>query len=102
MDKVSKISKEENSRNMKLKEAAFIHCIHHVISQPSNDISPIRLSIIRPEIKRKKLRRETQNDITSSDFRSLDVDTLASLENTLKIDNNPRPTCVLVVRVPDQ
>ena len=51
-DKASIISKEENSRIRKLKESAFIHCADHVISQPSSDISPIWLPIIRPEIKK--------------------------------------------------
>ena len=56
-DKASIIStgKEENARIKKLKESAFIHYTDHVISQPSIDISPIWLPIIRPEIKKKKL-----------------------------------------------
>ena len=54
-DKASIISKEGNSRIRKLKESAFIHCTDHVISQPSIDMSPIWLPLIRPEIKRKKL-----------------------------------------------
>ena len=54
-DKASIISKEENSRIRKLKQSAFIHCTDHVISQPSIDISPIWLPIIRPEINKKKL-----------------------------------------------
>ena len=58
-DKASLIRKEENWKIRKLKESAFIHCTGHVISQPSIDISPIWLSIIRPKIKRKKLWRET-------------------------------------------
>ena len=53
-DKASIINKEENSRIRKLVEYAFIHCPNHVISQPSIDISPIWLPIIRPEIKKKK------------------------------------------------
>ena len=53
-DKTSIISKEENSRTGKLKESAFIHYTDHVISQPSIDINPIWLPIIKPEIKRKK------------------------------------------------
>ena len=54
-DKASIISKDENSRIGKLKESAFIHCTDHVISQPSIDISPIWLPIIRSEINKKKL-----------------------------------------------
>ena len=50
-DKASIINKEANSRIRKLKESAFIHCTDRVIIQPSNDISPIWLPIIRPEIK---------------------------------------------------
>ena len=57
-DKASIISKKETSLFRKLNESAFIHCTDRVISQPSTDIRPIRLPIIRPEIKRKKLRRE--------------------------------------------
>ena len=53
-DKVSVISKEENPRIRILKKSAFIHCTDHVISQPSIDVSPIWLPIIRPEIKREK------------------------------------------------
>ena len=53
-DKASIISKEENSRIRKLKESVLIHCTHPVISQPSIDISPIWLPIIRPEIKKEK------------------------------------------------
>ena len=49
------VSKKENSRIRKLKESAFIHCTDHVISQPSIDISPIWLPIIRPEIKKEKI-----------------------------------------------
>ena len=52
-DKASIISKEENSRIRKLKESVFIHCTDHVISQPSIDVSPIWLPIIKPEIKTK-------------------------------------------------
>ena len=48
-DKESIISKIENSRIRKLKESAFIHCTDHVISQPSIDVSPIWLPIIKKE-----------------------------------------------------
>ena len=59
--KASILSKEENLRIRKLKESAFIHCTDHVISQPSVDISPMWLPIIRPEIKKKKkMLRETK------------------------------------------
>ena len=53
-DKASIVSKEENSRIMKLKESTFIHCTDQAISQPSIAISPIWLPIIRPEIKKRK------------------------------------------------
>ena len=54
-DKARVISKEENSRIRKLKESAFIHRTDHAISQPSIDMSPIRLPIIRTEIKKKQI-----------------------------------------------
>ena len=51
--KANIISKEDNSRIRKLKESAFIRCTDYVINQPSIDISPIWLPIIRLEIRKK-------------------------------------------------
>ena len=62
-DKANILSKVENSRIRKLKETAFIHCVDHVISQPSFDISPMWLPITRSEIRKNRYIKKKQTII---------------------------------------
>jgi hypothetical protein len=52
LNKVKNLKIESNSRYRKFKEAAHMACLTNLISQPSLEVSPIWIPVIRKEVNR--------------------------------------------------